>query len=103
MQAPTLTDDAQPDPITLRPYRDCDLDAILEMCRDREMQRWTTVPVPYLREHAQSYLAGRAVEWARDGDCTLAIEALDDDGAPRLAGNVALRPNGTGSADIGYA
>jgi RimJ/RimL family protein N-acetyltransferase len=103
VRAPTLTDGQDPDRITLRPHESRDVDDVLAMCRDEDMQHWTTVPVPYERHHAESFVAARAGEWERDGDCTLAIEAVDDDGMPRLAGNVALRPNGSGAADIGYA
>ncbi|WP_426562257.1 GNAT family N-acetyltransferase [Angustibacter sp. McL0619] len=103
MQPPTLTDDEQPDAITLRQHTVADVDACLQMCQDPQMQRWTTVPVPYQRQHAEEFIAGRAAEWERDGDCTWAIEATDQDGARRFAGNLSLRPNGTGAAELGFA
>ncbi len=103
MQPPTLTDAAEPDPITLRPHGSQDVEAVLEMCADASVQRWTTVPVPYERSDAEAFVGGRAGEWERDGDCTLAIEAVDDDGRPRFAGNVALRLGANGAAEVGYA
>jgi RimJ/RimL family protein N-acetyltransferase len=103
MQPPTLSDEEHPDAVRLRPHDLGDVDAVLAMCRDEQMQRWTTVPVPYERAHAEAFLASRAAEWDTDGDCTLAIEAVDDTGRPRLAGNVAVRPTGSGAAEIGYA
>jgi RimJ/RimL family protein N-acetyltransferase len=103
MQPPTLSDDAHPDAVTLRPHTAADVDACLELCSDPEMQQWTTVPVPYERRHAEQFVAGRAAEWEVDGDCTLAIEATDDDDTRRFAGNISLRPNGTGAAEIGFS
>ena len=107
MDAPTLTAGDGPRLVTLRPHRLEDADDVLALCRDEQMQQWTTVPVPYEREHAESFLRGRAAEWERDGDCTLAIDAVDDEGRTRFAGNIALRPAdppGTGGlAEVGFA
>lgn len=103
MDAPTLTDGAEPDPVTLRPHTPDDVDELFAMCSDPDMQRWTTVPVPYLREHAVSFVERKPATWADDREWSFAIEARDDDGRARLAGNVDLRPNGAGAASIGFA
>ncbi len=103
MRAPVIDDDQQPDPVRLRPHTVDDVDEILAMGNDPGMQRWTTVPVPYLREHARQFLAGRAPGWANGTGWGFAVEALDDDGRPRLAGNLDLRPLGSGAADLGFA
>jgi RimJ/RimL family protein N-acetyltransferase len=47
--------------ITLRPPGDEDAEALYLECQDPEIQRWTGVPSPYLREHATQYLQ-RVVE-----------------------------------------
>lgn len=44
------------DRLYLRPWRLGDSAAVYEACQDREIQRWTSVPSPYLREHAESYV-----------------------------------------------
>lgn len=103
MDAPILSDGQDPDPIVLRLHTTADVEALVQMCRDPQMQLWTTVPTPYEREHAEQFVASRAGEWERRGDCTLAIDAVDDDGRARLAGGVALRLNSTGAAGLGYA
>lgn len=103
MDAPTLTDGHEPDPVTLRPLGPDDVDDLFAMCTDPQMQRWTTVPVPYLREHAVSFVEQRAGRWADDVEWTLGIEVRDDDGRQRLAGNVALRPDGAGGSEVGFA
>jgi ribosomal-protein-alanine N-acetyltransferase len=96
--APVLTDGV----IRLRPHTGDDVDAMVEMCRDPEMVRWTSVPQPYGREHAEGF-AHRIVPegWARHDHRGWAIEALDDDGTARFAGNVDVR--GRPVADVGFA
>jgi RimJ/RimL family protein N-acetyltransferase len=53
VQLPTLTDGV----VTLRPRRPDDVDAIVAACQDPEIPRWTMVPSPYTREHAEEWLA----------------------------------------------
>lgn len=42
--------------VRLRSLRDDDADWIFDACQDAEIQRWTLVPRPYLREHAESFV-----------------------------------------------
>jgi hypothetical protein len=42
--------------VRLRPWRADDADAVLAACQDAEIQRWTEVPVPYRREHAEGFV-----------------------------------------------
>lgn len=94
MAAPTLTDGT----VTLRPHRTGDADALVEQCSDPEMQRWTRVPVPFTHPHAQEWIGGRARDWETgSGELTFVIEV---DG--KLAGQVGLRPDGEGAAEIGF-
>ena len=46
-------------PTTLRPWRDSDLDALVELCRDPEIVRWTRVPANYSPADGRLYLARR--------------------------------------------
>lgn len=95
---PVLTDGV----VTLRAHRDGDVDAMVQMCRDEQMQRWTSVPSDYTRSHAQGFVREvMAVGWEQRGHRGWAIEATDDAGVDRFAGNVDVR--GTPIADIGYA
>jgi RimJ/RimL family protein N-acetyltransferase len=43
----------------LRPWRDADLDPLVEACQDREIVRWTRVPISYGRADARAYLRQR--------------------------------------------
>ena len=60
MDVPTLRDGD----LTLRPPKPEDAEAVTAACQDPEIQRWTLVPSPYRREHAEAWLAS-APEQAR--------------------------------------
>ncbi len=92
--APTLTDGV----VRLRPHSMGDVEAVLAQCRDPQMQRWTTVPVPYEGHHAVEWLGGRRREWEEGRTLSLAIEA-----GGRFCGTVDLRPDDLGGATLGYA
>jgi RimJ/RimL family protein N-acetyltransferase len=42
--------------LLLRPWRPDDEEDVFRACQDPQIQRWTTVPRPYLREHAHQYV-----------------------------------------------
>lgn len=46
--------------LTLRPWTAEDADCVFRACQDADIQRYTTVPVPYLREHAEQFVSLRA-------------------------------------------
>jgi ribosomal-protein-alanine N-acetyltransferase len=95
---PELTDGV----VRLRAHTDDDIDAMVEMCRDPEMARWTSVPQPYDREHAKQFAREMVPHgWESGGWRGWAIEATDDEGRARFAGNIDIR--GLVVADIGYA
>ncbi|SCL53999.1 Protein N-acetyltransferase, RimJ/RimL family [Micromonospora citrea] len=53
------------DGLLLRPWRATDADAVLRACQDPDIQRWTTVPRPYLPEHARGFVTEVAPgDWA---------------------------------------
>lgn len=52
MEPVVLSDGA----ITLRQWRDGDLDAAVAICQDAEIARWTRVPSPYGEEDARLFL-----------------------------------------------
>ncbi|MGZ4623652.1 MAG: GNAT family N-acetyltransferase [Blastococcus sp.] len=73
--------------VRLRPWRPDDAAAVYEACQDAEIQRWTEVPVPYLREHAVGFVGEAAADtWARGG-ALFAVEPRD--GGP-LIGSMGL-------------
>lgn len=46
-------------PTALRPWRDSDVDALVDACRDPEITRWTRVPDNYTENDARAYLLQR--------------------------------------------
>lgn len=91
---PVLTDGV----VTLRRHRAEDVPGVLAQCEDPETQRWTTVPVPYTRAHAEDFVRRTVVEaWAEGRVASLAIVS-----AGRFAGTVDLRLQGDGRAGIGF-
>ncbi|MET0189644.1 MAG: GNAT family N-acetyltransferase [Pseudonocardia sediminis] len=93
---PTPTDGV----VTLRPHRASDADDLVAWARDPETIAWTSVPVPYDRDDALSRI--RAAEAGRRDGSAVAwvIEAPDDGGVTRFAGQIDLR---TGPPpDVGF-
>jgi RimJ/RimL family protein N-acetyltransferase len=42
--------------LLLRPWQPRDAEPVYRACQDPEIQRWTTIPRPYLREHAEGFV-----------------------------------------------
>ncbi|QAY62474.1 N-acetyltransferase [Xylanimonas allomyrinae] len=88
-----------------------DVERILEICQDAAIQRWTTVPRPYLREHAEGFAtsivpagweAGTSLVWA----VRAAGDVLPGSPEPPVLGMVELRlddaPAGARSGEVGF-
>ncbi|MFZ0161182.1 MAG: GNAT family N-acetyltransferase, partial [Kineosporiaceae bacterium] len=95
--APVLADSRGAPTMVLRGHRHADIDAVLAQCQDPAFERWTTVPWPYLRSHAEEFVATREQAWTAGRYLALAVEV---DG--RFAGTVDVRPDGTAAAEVGY-
>jgi RimJ/RimL family protein N-acetyltransferase len=91
---PTLTDGE----VTLRAHRMSDVDEMLVQCTDPESIAWTSVPVPYTRDHAVRYATEAMPAGWRDG--TVYGFAIETD--RRFAGSCSLRPRFDGKAEIGF-
>ena len=83
--------------LELSPPDDADIDAIHAACQDPLIQRYTTVPSPYERSHAEGFIE-KARGWWESG--SEAVWAIRVDGT--LAGMVGLHRIGRGSAEIGF-
>ncbi|MDQ1661548.1 MAG: hypothetical protein QOJ68_1528 [Blastococcus sp.] len=83
----------------LRPWRRDDAAAVYDACQDAEVQRWTQVPVPYAREHAQGFVEGIAASTWAEGGGLFAVEPST--GGP-LLGSIGLFPPRDGFAEAGY-
>jgi RimJ/RimL family protein N-acetyltransferase len=74
-----------------------DSDAIHAACQDADIQRFTTVPSPYLREHAEGFISLVAEHWASGAEATWAIRHED-----ALVGMIGLARIPSGGPEIGY-
>lgn len=98
MNVPVLSDGV----VTIRAHVPTDLDAMVEMSSDPDMVRWTAIPDPYTRAMSEQFAFTVIPRGWDDGSHRgWAIEAVDDDGTARFAGNVDIRHKPI--ADIGFA
>jgi RimJ/RimL family protein N-acetyltransferase len=88
--------------LQLRPFLPSDVAAVYAACQDPEIQRWTTVPVPYERHHAEEYVRDNTVEgWAAG---TGRSYAVTDATTGALLGSVGLveYDGAERTAELGY-
>lgn len=91
---PTLTDGT----VSLRAHRPDDAEGAFEQSVDPVSRRWTTVPVPYTREDARSFVSERMpAGWADGSTWGFAVEVEG-----RYAGTVELRDEGEGRLELAY-
>lgn len=91
---PTLSDGT----VTLRALRRSDIPGCYEQCTDPLSVRWTTVPVPFSPADAHEFCLEIAPgAWADGSQWIFAVETEG-----RYAGNIALRPEQPGRAELAY-
>ncbi|MGW2817631.1 GNAT family N-acetyltransferase [Streptomyces sp. NPDC001415] len=96
MEPVTLTTER----LLLRPVGPQDADATYAACQDPDIQRWTTVPSPYLREHAEGFTSSYGPDgWRNDTDYTFAV--LTADGSSLVA-MIGVMRRGPGLAELGF-
>jgi RimJ/RimL family protein N-acetyltransferase len=81
--------------VTLRSWREQDVAAIVAICDDPEVARWTRVPSPYTEHDAREFLAGRVLE-----ELSFAIVSANDE--DEVLGSIGLRDAGDGRGEVGY-
>ncbi|MET9439753.1 GNAT family N-acetyltransferase [Streptomyces sp. NPDC006610] len=76
-----------------------DTDAVCTACQDPDIQRWTTVPSPYLPEHAESFTGQLAPDgWASASMFTFGVFLPGGD----LTGMLGLTMRSLGTAEVGF-
>jgi RimJ/RimL family protein N-acetyltransferase len=81
--------------VALREWREGDVPAIVAMCDDPDVARFTRVPSPYTERDARDFVAGIAIE-----EMSFAIVSADDD--DEVLGSIGLRDADEGRGEIGY-
>jgi ribosomal-protein-alanine N-acetyltransferase len=100
---PILVDPASG--VVLRAHQDADIPSIVEMATDPQMIRYTVVPTPdggYVASNAAEFLAHVRSGWGAGNPLIWAVEA-ERDGQARYCGNIDLRLEGDGIAEVGFA
>ncbi|ALJ19326.1 GNAT family N-acetyltransferase [Microbacterium sp. No. 7] len=94
-------------PVTLRTARvelsvptAADVDAITAACQDPLIQRYTTVPSPYARSHAEDFVRKATEWWDAEKETTWALRHPRQDG--ELAGMIGLHRLRGREAELGY-
>lgn len=95
MEPVTLTTER----LLLRTVGPQDADAVHEAAQDPDIQRWTTIPSPYLREHAEGFV-GQAVPdgWADGSAFTFGVFLRSGE----LVGMFGLTMRSAGVAEVGF-
>jgi RimJ/RimL family protein N-acetyltransferase len=81
--------------VALREWREADVPAIVAICDDPEVARFTRVPSPYTKADAREFMAGYVIE-----EMSFAIVSADDHDA--VLGSIGLRDAGEGRGQLGY-
>jgi ribosomal-protein-alanine N-acetyltransferase len=98
LTVPVLSDGV----VTLRAHVPGDVDPMVEMAADPDMVRWTAIPDPYTPAMGEQFaFTAMPRGWETGTHRGWAIEAMDDEGRSRFAGNIDVR--GKPIADIGFA
>ncbi|GAA0281547.1 GNAT family N-acetyltransferase [Streptomyces polychromogenes] len=86
--------------LSLRPFAPSDAQEVHAACQDPEIQRWTLVPSPYEREHAEAWVNEVCpASWREDREYAFAVR-LGEDGP--LVASVGVHVRGPGAYEIGY-
>jgi RimJ/RimL family protein N-acetyltransferase len=85
--------------VVLRPWGPEDADTVFAICQDPAIQRWTTVPSPYLRTDAVDYVSELAPGAWRDGGAVFAVE---DQRTGSVVGSIGSHGMRDGVAHVGY-
>lgn len=95
MEAVTLYADS----CVLTPYTPSDIANVVDLCQDPDIQKWTTVPTPYTRDNAESFVLDIATDSWKKGSPIWAIrENLDGP----VVGSISITLRDTGVGEVGY-
>ncbi|MFE0446365.1 GNAT family N-acetyltransferase [Streptomyces fungicidicus] len=95
MEPVTLTTDR----LLLRTVGPQDTDTVYAICQDPDIQRWTTIPSPYLPEHARGFTEQIAPDgWANGSMFTFGVFLPGGE----LTGMLGITMRALGTGEIGY-
>ncbi|MGW3290038.1 GNAT family N-acetyltransferase [Streptomyces sp. NPDC001002] len=87
--------------LLLRTVGPQDTDAVYAAAQDPDIQRWTTIPSPYLPEHARSFTEQLVPDgWANSSMFTFGVFLPEPEGD--LVGMLSLSMRSLGVAEVGF-
>ncbi|MET7619920.1 GNAT family N-acetyltransferase [Streptomyces sp. NPDC005408] len=87
--------------LLLRTFTSDDTEAVYQACQDPDIQRWTTVPSPYERQHAAEFTGHMVPDGWRSGTmCTFAV--LPRAGGALMASVAVTLRTFSGTWEIGF-
>jgi RimJ/RimL family protein N-acetyltransferase len=84
--------------LRLRPLGERDLDDLAATCADADTQRWLSLPHPYTRASAESWLPVARRRWELGSSVVFALADEHD----RFSGSIELTLGEPGEAELGY-
>lgn len=87
--------------LTLDVPRPGDAPEVAAACQDPEIQRFTTVPVPFGPEHADYYLNELCPQLWNEGGASWIIRTYESQ-TPHVAGTISVRVGTEKTANVGY-
>jgi RimJ/RimL family protein N-acetyltransferase len=88
--------------VALRPWRRSDADALVAICQDPEIPRWTVVPSPYSEADAHGFLVAQSERRTAGEAAPFAVVEADDRGAVLGSVEVTLQDWRNGRGEVGY-
>ncbi len=89
--------------ITLRPWTQADIPALVEMCNDPQTVRFTTVPTPYTATDAEDWLTTHAINLASGESVSFAVvDRLNEAPIGSIGLHLLNSTAVTGAAEVGY-
>jgi ribosomal-protein-alanine N-acetyltransferase len=83
--------------LTLRPWQISDLRALVDVCQDPELSRFTRIPYPYREQEGRAFIAESAQGWRDGRSATFAVCEQNV-----LRGGVGLIVHAAHLAEVGY-
>ncbi len=74
-----------------------DAEAIHRICQDPQIQRYTALPIPYRRAHAEQFVRRATAGWSYGSAATWAVRRETE-----LCGMISLDEIGEGTARVGF-
>lgn len=89
--------------LLLRPFAPSDAEEVYAACQDPDIQRWTSVPSPFERVHADAWVNEISPgSWREDREYSFAVRLGAEGAEGPLVAAVGVHVRGPGAYEVGY-